>query len=137
MMTFNKRVAHHVEAMCGAINAYADEAVPVNDLVARFTFDVIGDILFSQEHNLLATRGWHPYLKHRADALPVLGPINDTTWLGHAMFCLAPFWSRVRDWFYMVDYSVEVMEERLAVSDIHVFIERVLLHFPRLHSHNM
>lgn len=118
-MTFNARVSHHVKSLCDAIVAYGnDTVVPVNDLVARFTFDIIGDVLFSQDYNLLGTRGWHPYLEHRADALPILGPINDVTWLGHLMFCVAPFWKRVKDWFYMVDYSVEVMEERLAVSDI-------------------
>ncbi|KAI1395669.1 cytochrome P450 [Hypoxylon fuscum] len=117
MKSFNVRVSHHVKALCNCLRAYGNQTVLVNDIVSQFTFDVLGDILFSRNYNLLATNGGHPYFEHRKDALPVLGPINDTTWLGHMIFCLAPFWSRVRDWFYMVTFSVEQMQKRFDEDD--------------------
>ncbi|KAI1869841.1 uncharacterized protein JN550_005431 [Neoarthrinium moseri] len=112
MSTFNVRVSEHVQVLTNCFQKYTEEAAPVNDIVSRFVFDVLGDVLFSKKYNLVETNGWHEYFDRRKDALPVLGPINDVTWLGHLMFLLAPFWSRVRDWFYMVDYSVQTMQQR-------------------------
>ncbi|OTB10574.1 hypothetical protein K445DRAFT_70027 [Daldinia sp. EC12] len=113
MRHFNVRVSHHVNALCNCLKTRGNQNVNVNDIISQFTFDVMADILFSRSYNLLSTNGWHPYLEHRKHALPFLGPINDTTWIGHMMFCLTPFWKRVKDWFYMVSFCVDKIQERL------------------------
>lgn len=116
MKTFNSRICRHVNSLCDYIETYDGHSVPINDTVSRFTFDVLGDVLFSRDYSLLDNKGWHPYLDHREDVLPILGLVNDTTWLAHMMFSLAPFWNRVKDWFFMVSFSESQMMRRLEVS---------------------
>ncbi|KAI1642067.1 cytochrome P450 [Daldinia loculata] len=118
MNSFNPRISQHVQELCECFRGFGGtQPVHIDEQVSRFTFDVVGDILFNQDWKLVKTQAWHPFFDHRDRAFELVGPINDVTWLAHMIFSLAPFWHRVQDWFKMVAFCEDRMKQRINEGD--------------------
>lgn len=53
----------------------------VNDMMAWYTFDAMGDLVYGQDFDMLKTSKWRPVVKQQQRALALLAPINDTIWM--------------------------------------------------------
>lgn len=117
-MSFHPRIAQVARSLSGYIKAHSAQPVDVNEVMSWFSFDVMGDVVFGQDFNLLGSGAWIPAIHHRDGALSLVGPIGDAIWIGRMAFDLIPFYGRVKDWFHMVSFCEDRIQERLNVSRV-------------------
>ncbi|KAI1370297.1 cytochrome P450 [Hypoxylon crocopeplum] len=113
MNAFYPRVAMLAQSLSDCIASHGTRPVDVDDVMSWFSFDMMGDVLFGEDFNLLKSRTWEPAIKHRDGALALVGPISDATWIAHLAFLLVPFYGRVQDWARMVSFCEERIKDRI------------------------
>ncbi|RYP06625.1 hypothetical protein DL764_003047 [Monosporascus ibericus] len=113
MNAFHPRIVKLAQSLSSCIKAHGTSAVDVDEVMSWFSFDVMGDIVFGKDFNLLESRVWTPAIEHRDRALALVGPIGDTIWIARLAFWLVPFYGRVKDWFRMVSFCEDQIKERL------------------------
>ncbi|KAI0179154.1 cytochrome P450 [Hypoxylon sp. FL1284] len=111
--TFYPRVATLAQSLSDCITSYGNQPVDVDDVMSWFSFDIMGDVLFGEDFNLLSTRSWIPAIKHRDGALALVGPISDATWIASLAMLLVPFFSRVQDWTRMISFCEDRIRDRI------------------------
>ncbi|RYP55519.1 hypothetical protein DL769_010135 [Monosporascus sp. CRB-8-3] len=109
---FHPRIAKLAQSLSSCIRAHGTHALDVDEVMSWFSFDVMGDIVFGKDFNLLESRVWTPAIQHRDRALALVGPIGDSIWIAHLAFWLVPFYGRVKDWFRMVTFCEDQIKER-------------------------
>jgi hypothetical protein len=110
------RVAALSHSLAACIRSHGTKPVDVDEVISWFSFDVMGDILFGEDFNLLGSQKMEPAIKYRDGALALVGPISDATWLAHVAFLLVPFYSRVQDWYNMMMFCEDRLMARIEVS---------------------
>ena len=74
------------------MKAYADQLerliaqsegrpIIVNQYFQWFSFDVLGQVAFSKDFNMLRGADWHFAIKVLRDGMAMLGPLSPTPWL--------------------------------------------------------
>ncbi|KAI0887576.1 cytochrome P450 [Annulohypoxylon maeteangense] len=110
---FLPRIAALAQSLSECIASYDTQPIDVDDVMSWFSFDIMGDILFGEDFNLLKSKTWEPAIKHRDGALALLGPLSDATWIAHLAFLLVPFYGRVKDWDLMVSFCEDRIKARI------------------------
>ncbi|KAI1451035.1 cytochrome P450 [Annulohypoxylon stygium] len=113
MNAFYPRVSILAQSLSDCIASYGTQPVDLDDVMSWFSFDIMGDVLFGEDFNLLKSRRWEPAIKHRDGALALVGPISDATWIAHLAFLLVPFYGRVRDWESLMSFCEERIKDRI------------------------
>jgi hypothetical protein len=106
------------QSLSDCIRSHGSQPVDVDEVMSWFSFDVMGDVVFGQDFNLLKSREWAPAIEHRNGALALVGPISDAIWIAHLAFLLVPFYSRVQDWIRMLMFCEDRIKDRVEVSYI-------------------
>jgi cytochrome P450 len=114
MDTLRPRIANVALNLRGAVDEFVSEGKPVNinDLMAWFSFDVMGELVFSQDFGSIKNRSTHPAFTIQEHALGLLGPILDTQWIAQMGFAFFPFLGNVKRWLEMVAFCKEQMADR-------------------------
>ncbi|CAH0031673.1 unnamed protein product [Clonostachys rhizophaga] len=113
MNAFYPRVAALSHSLSSCIRSHGTRPVDIDDVMSWFSFDVMGDVLFGEDFNLLGSQRMDPAIKHRDGALALVGPISDAIWLAHLAFLLVPFYSPVQDWLGMVKFCEDRLTARI------------------------
>jgi hypothetical protein len=80
-----------------------------------FAFDAMGEITFGEDFGMMANRTSKSDLIHQRQALALLAPLNDASWIAHLGFNFFPFLSAVRGWWAAVRFCCGRMQKRMAV----------------------
>ncbi|GAM34617.1 cytochrome P450 [Talaromyces pinophilus] len=107
------RTLHHIKALHEFIDKANGEPILVNDMMAWYTFDAMGDLVYGQDFEMLKTGKWRPVVKQQQRALALLAPINDTIWIVRLAFAFAPFYGKIREFFKIIDFCDQRMAERI------------------------
>lgn len=62
---------------------------------------------------------WHSAIEMLRSAMALLGPFSPVPWLAQIAFHFIPWMYVIRDWFAMLRWCKQRMEERMQVSYIH------------------
>ena len=117
MNEFHPRIVRLAHSLSRCIGAHGASPVDVDEVMTWFSFDVMGDVVFSKDFNLLESRTWSPAIKHRDRALALVGPIGDAIWIARLAFLVVPFYGIVKDWFRMVAFCEDRIKERREVGN--------------------
>ena len=74
------------------VKAYADQLdrliaqsesrpIIVNQYFQWFSFDVMGQVAFSKDFNMMRGADWHSAIKVLRDGMTMIGPLSPTPWL--------------------------------------------------------
>lgn len=96
------------------------EPILLNDLMSWFSFDAMGEITFGRDFGMLSRQSSKSELLHQRQALALLAPVNDATWLAHLGFRLFPWLRTVKGWWSAVAFCEATMKQRMAVSWAHL-----------------
>ncbi|KAI1387314.1 cytochrome P450 monooxygenase-like protein [Hypoxylon trugodes] len=107
------RVAAQALSLSQCIAKYEGGPVDVNEIMSWFSFDVMAEAVFGKDFGLMSSQAMLPAIGHRDRALALVGPLNDAIWIALLGFSLIPFYGRVQDWFRMVAFCDEHVQERL------------------------
>lgn len=118
MSTYEQRIVEYAEVLISRINELSREGKPVvvTDWFYWFTFDVMGDFAFARSFNMLRDKQWHFAVKLLRRAMTLLGPFSPVPWLAQIAFHFIPWMYLIRDWFTMLLWCKQRMDERLKVS---------------------
>lgn len=116
MNAFYPRVTTLAQSLSDCITSRGTQPVDIGEVMAWFSFDMMGDVLFGEDFNLLNSRSWEPALKHCEGALALVGPISDASWIANLAILLVPFYGRVQDWIRMISFCEERIKDRIQVS---------------------
>ncbi|KAI0148362.1 cytochrome P450 monooxygenase-like protein [Xylariaceae sp. FL1272] len=113
MNDYHPRIARLAQALAGCIETFNGAPVDLDTVMSWFSFDVMGEVLFGKDFNLLESKITHPAIKHRDRALAVAGPLGDAIWIALLGFKLVPWYGRIKDWHRMVKFCEDHMVARL------------------------
>ena len=63
------------------IAQHEDQPIVVNQYFQWFAFDVIGQVAFSKDFDMLRGAQWHSAIKVLRDGMALLGPLTPVPWL--------------------------------------------------------
>ncbi len=58
-----------------------DQPIVANQYFQWFSFDVMGQVAFSEDFNMLRGAQWHSAIKVLRDGMASMGPLTPTPWL--------------------------------------------------------
>lgn len=113
--TYEKLAVEHAETLISQISQLSEEgnAVVVTDWFYWYTFDVIGELAFAKSFNMLRDKKWHSAVKLLRRAMSLLGPFSPVPWLAQIAFHFIPWMHVIRDWFTMMRWCKQRMDERI------------------------
>ncbi|KAL8651746.1 MAG: hypothetical protein Q9210_003077 [Variospora velana] len=80
-----------------------------------FTFDVMGEFAFAKSFGMLQSERWHIAVVMLRKAMGLLGPLSPVPWLAQIGFNLLPWFGVIADWFAMLAWCRQRMEERIQI----------------------
>lgn len=88
------------------------------------SFDVMGLFVFSRSFDMLHQEEWHDSVVTLRRAMSVLGPFSSVPWLGQIGFKFLKGYWVVKDWYTMIEFCANRMQERINVwtSNIPLFL---------------
>lgn len=92
------------------------EPILVNDLLYWFAFDSMGEFAFNQDFGMMQHQEWHFAIKLFGRALSIIGPFAPVVWLIKIGFAFLPWFGKIKDWFSMLSFCRQRMEDRMKVS---------------------
>jgi cytochrome P450 len=104
-----------LETLQGYLDSCAKDntACEMRDLMLWFSFDVMGELVFSTSFGMVRKREWHPIVRHVKEALHLVGLLSAVPWLMQIGFRLAPPVSIMRNWHKLVDYCKYTIRKRI------------------------
>ena len=110
-LSYTKQLENHV------VNAASKNApVNVRDLFYWFAFDVMGDFALGRDFGMLENEHWHESIVILKRAMRLLGPIGPVVWLARWAFKIIPGIWPAKDWFRMIHFCEDRIDERLKVN---------------------
>ncbi|KAF7533848.1 hypothetical protein G7054_g6718 [Neopestalotiopsis clavispora] len=105
----------NLETLQGYLDSCAKDntACEMRDLMLWFSFDVMGELVFSTSFGMVQNREWHPIVRHVKEALHLVGLLSAVPWLMQIGFRLAPPVSIMRNWHKLVDYCKYTIQKRI------------------------
>ncbi|ORY67582.1 cytochrome P450 [Pseudomassariella vexata] len=109
------KMLKHVGNLDACIEADARASRPSNlrNILFWFSFDTMGDFVFSKSFGMLQDQSWHSVIVRLQKALSLLGPFSPTPWLIQVVLKLSPRIGVLRHWFFMVAWCEGQMRTRL------------------------
>lgn len=95
--------------------AQRNQPVNVSAWFYWFTFDVMGEFAFAKSFGMLQSERWHIAVVMLRKAMRLLGPLSPVPWLAQIGFNLLPWFGVIADWFAMLAWCRQRMEERIQV----------------------
>lgn len=95
--------------------AQTNQSVNVSAWFYWFTFDVMGEFAFAKSFGMLQSEKWHIAVVMLRKAMQLLGPLSPVPWLAQIGFNLLPWFGVIADWFAMLAWCRQRMEERIQV----------------------
>lgn len=123
LATYEQRIVEYGELLAARIGELSREGRPVvvTDWFYWFTFDVMGEFAFARSFSMLHDEQWHFAVRLLRRAMTLLGPFSPVPWLAQIAFHFIPWMYLIRDWFAMLRWCKQRMEERVQVSHSAVF----------------
>ena len=117
MSEYTLRILRLADEVVECIRAHGPGApVLLNDVMSWFVFDAMGEITFGHGFDMLKRRSNEGDLMNIKQALSLLAPLNDATWLAHVGFRLFPWLGAVRGWWASVAFCEATMRRRMEVN---------------------
>ncbi|KAI0112259.1 cytochrome P450 [Nemania sp. FL0031] len=120
---YEERIAEYADLLVARIEglvsrgrlADSHEYVTVNvtEWFSWFAFDVMGEFAFAKSFGMLQDGKWHTKVRLLIEAMSMLGPVSPVPWLAQLMLNVKPRLPLVKDWFAMLQWCKECMDERL------------------------
>ena len=86
MRNYEVQVKAYADQLERLIAQSEDQPITVNQYFQWFSFDVMGQVAFSKDFNMLRSAQWHTTIKLFRDGLAMLGPLTPVPWL----VCMGP-----------------------------------------------
>ncbi|KAL8925887.1 MAG: hypothetical protein Q9172_002040 [Xanthocarpia lactea] len=110
---YQPRVLGKVCLLRERIAQAGSQPVLVNDLMQRFSYELMGDFGFSEDFNTTDNWGYHRANQKLHAALSLLGPFSQAIWIPRLGFAFIPGLWKVKDWFDMLRFAEGWMERRM------------------------
>ncbi|KAL8895404.1 MAG: hypothetical protein Q9192_003654 [Flavoplaca navasiana] len=107
---YHPRVLGKVSLLGERIAQAGSQPVLVNDLMQRFSYELMGDFGFSED---FGTTEYHRAHQKQHSALSLLGPFSQAIWIPRLGFAFIPGLWKVKDWFDMLKFTEGLMERRM------------------------
>ncbi|KAJ8129220.1 hypothetical protein O1611_g4409 [Lasiodiplodia mahajangana] len=111
----------------GLVDGHEHATVNVTEWFSWFAFDVMGEFAFAKSFGMLHDGKWHLKIRLLIDAMSMLGPVSPVLWLSRLMFGMRPRTSLVKDWFSMLQWCKDCMDERLQEKVEHLDVSHWLI----------
>ncbi|KAL8754101.1 MAG: hypothetical protein Q9184_005223 [Pyrenodesmia sp. 2 TL-2023] len=95
--------------------AERNQPVDVSAWFYWFTFDMMGEFAFAKSFGMLQSERWHIAVIMLRKAMRLLGPLSPVPWLAQIGFNLLPWFGVIADWFAMLAWCRQRMEERIQI----------------------
>lgn len=120
LATYEPGLLHYVDLLDRHLetSASTDQAVNITDLIYFFSFDCMGHFALGKDFAMLENGYWHKVILMKRRAFTLLGPFTPILWLARIGFAFIPMLWVVRDWFQMMRFCHERMDERMKVRRI-------------------
>ncbi|ETS81868.1 hypothetical protein PFICI_06870 [Pestalotiopsis fici W106-1] len=107
--------SNNLEALEVYLDSCAKDNQPceMRDLLLWFSFDVMGELVFSTSFGMVRNKTWHPIVRHVKEGLHLIGLLSAVPWLTQIGFRLAPPVSIIRNWHGLVDYCKNIIHQRI------------------------
>ena len=114
---YEQRMIEYGHLLERGIRELAQRNQPVNVCAwfYWFTFDVMGEFAFAKSFGMLQSERWHVAVVMLRKAMQLLGPLSPVPWLAQLGFNLLPWFGVIADWFAMLAWCRQRMEERIQV----------------------
>lgn len=86
MRNYEVQVKAYADQLERLIAQSEDQPIIANQYFHWFSFDVMGQVAFSKDFNMLRSAQWHSAIKVFRDGLAMLGPLTPVPWL----VCMGP-----------------------------------------------
>lgn len=96
-------------------SAAAKRPVVINEVMYWFAFDSMGEFAFNQDFGMMRRQEWHFAITLFRRALSFVGPFAPTIWLIRVGFAFLPWFWKIGDWFSMLAFCNQQMDQRLKV----------------------
>ena len=109
------RILEQVSTLVELVDQYQGTPVLINDLMAWFSFDSMGEFMFNESFHMMTSRKMHPAIVQQKNALALLGIFTESIWIVRLAFKLVPFYGLVKQWLDMVAFCDGQMDKRIRV----------------------
>ena len=86
MRNYEVQVKAYADQLERLIAKSEDQPITANEYFHWFSFDVMGQVAFSKDFNMLSSAHWHNAIKVFRHGLAMLGPLTPVPWL----VCMGP-----------------------------------------------
>ncbi|KAI9677985.1 MAG: hypothetical protein M1822_008093 [Bathelium mastoideum] len=107
------RILRQVDALTKVISDSKSTPVLVNDIMAWFSFDSMGEFMFNESFGMMTSKKMHPAIVQQKNALALLGVFAESIWIVRLGFKFAPFFGLVKEWLDMVAFCDKQMDKRI------------------------
>ena len=114
--TYLPRILRQVDTLAHLIASHGDKPTLVNDVLAWYSFDSMGEFLFDKSFDMMTSSEWHPIVLQQRNALSLLGMISESLWLARLGFAFLPFYGIIKDWMQVEAFCKQRMIQRMEVS---------------------
>ncbi|KAI1384223.1 cytochrome P450 [Hypoxylon trugodes] len=111
----NKKILGHIDMLVKIIEADAVSGSPtrMDEVLYWFSWDAMGDFVFSKPFGMLEKRQWHQLISGLRKGLFALGPLASAPWMIQCGFRLAPRVGALKDWDNMMAWCTDLMKRSL------------------------
>ncbi|KAI0191340.1 cytochrome P450 [Astrocystis sublimbata] len=128
---YEQRIIDHTNTLISQFHQISNEgkAIIVTDWFYWYAFDVIGDVAFSKSFDMLRDKKWHFAVILLRRAMSLLGPFSPVPWLAQIAFHFLSRMFLIRDWFKMMRWCKQVMEERIKNNTGQLDVAQTLIEY--------
>lgn len=113
---YDERIVEYGEILAARLAELRGRPAVVTDWFYWFSFDVMGDFAFAKSFGMLRDEQWHSVVRMLRKAMSLLGPFSPVPWLAQIAFHFIPWMYLIRDWFAMLRWCKQRMDDRVRVS---------------------
>ncbi|KAL9120139.1 MAG: hypothetical protein Q9187_003309 [Circinaria calcarea] len=94
-------------------SAAAQKPVVMNEVMYWYAFDSMGEFAFNQDFGMMRRQEWHFAITLFRRALSIIGPFSPIIWLIKIGFAFLPWFWKIGDWFAMLAFCKQQMNNRI------------------------
>lgn len=115
--SYYPRLQRQVEVLEHKLGEKSGLPIFVNDLIAFWSFDSMGEFAFNQDFGMMHNEQWHDAIDMIRKATSILGPMKSVIWLIRlGLFFVPRFW-RIGDWNKAMAFCRQRLQDRIGVSE--------------------
>ncbi|RWA10857.1 hypothetical protein EKO27_g4259 [Xylaria grammica] len=126
LAVYEERTIHYAELLANQIEYLVRESglsnspegaiINMTEWISWFAFDVMGEFAFSTSFRMLQDRKWHSKIRLLVDGLGAVGVASPVPWLAQLGMSIRPRIRLAQDWFDLLKWCRERMDERLQMK---------------------